>query len=49
MEQTGAIETTLNRARVFAERAKTALGVFDDGPVRRRLMDVADYTVKRGR
>ena len=49
MEQTGAIETTLDRARMFVERAKTALSVFDDGPVRRRLMDVADYTVRRGR
>ncbi len=49
MEQTCAIETTLDRARMFVERAKTALSVFDDGPVRRRLMDVADYTVRRGR
>ncbi len=49
MEQTGAIETTLDRARMFVERAKAALGLFEDGPVRRRLMDVADYTVRRGR
>ncbi len=49
MEQTGAIETTLARAKGFAERAKAALLVFPDGKVRRQLMDVADYTVRRGR
>ncbi len=49
MEQTGAIETTMERARGFVERAKTALGIFPEGAVRQRLMDVADYTVRRGR
>ena len=49
MEKTGAIETTLARAAGFAERAKAALRVFPDGAVRRRLSDVADYTVRRAR
>jgi octaprenyl-diphosphate synthase len=49
MEQTGAIEATLARAKGFAERGKAALEIFEDGAVRRRLMDVADYTVRRGR
>ncbi len=49
MEHTGAIEATLLRAEGFAERAKAVLGVFPDGPVRQCLMDVADYTVHRGR
>ncbi len=49
MEQTGAIETTLARAKGFVDRAKAALSIFPDGKVRRQLMDVADYTVRRGR
>ena len=49
MEQTGAIEATLARAAGFTERAKAALGIFPDSAVRRRLVDVADYTVRRGR
>ena len=49
MEQTGAIEATLMRAAGFVARAKAALEIFPDGPVRRRLVDVADYTVRRGR
>ena len=49
MEQTGAIEATLTRAAGFVARAKAALEIFPDGPVRRRLVDVADYTVRRGR
>ncbi len=49
MERTGAIETTLARAAAFTGRAKAALTVFPDNPLRRRLMDVADYTVWRAR
>ncbi len=48
MAKTGAIGATLRRAEGFATRAKAALGVFPDGLVRRRLADVADYTVRRG-
>ena len=49
MEETGAIEQTLQRAVGFAERAKAALGVFDSSPAKRALLGVADYTVRRGR
>lgn len=49
MERTGAIEATLARAKGFAEKAKAALLIFPDGPVRRKLTDVADYTVRRAR
>ncbi len=49
MAQTGAIESTLQRAKGFAERAKAALDVFPDTRVKRCLTGVADYTVRRAR
>lgn len=49
MEQTGAIEETLARAKKFAERAKAALAVFPESGVKQCLCDVADYTVRRAR
>ncbi len=49
MEQTGAIEETLGRARNFVDRARAALDIFPAGPVKKCLLDVADYTVRRGR
>jgi octaprenyl-diphosphate synthase len=49
MDQTGAIAETLKRAKAFAERAKSALGVFPDSPVKKCLTGVADYTVRRAR
>ena len=49
MAQTGAIESTLQRAKGFAERAKAALAVFPDSRVKRCLAGVADYTVRRAR
>ena len=45
----GAIGATLARAGRFAAAAKAALSVFPDGPWRRALADVADYTVSRAR
>ena len=45
----GAIPITLARATCFAGAAKAALGVFPDSPIRRALIDVADYTVSRAR
>ena len=48
VRERGAIGATLDRAGRFAAAAKAALGVFPDGPVRRALLDVADYTVSRG-
>ena len=47
MEGSGAISATLDRAERFAAGAKVALGVFPDGPIRRALAQVADYTVSR--
>ncbi len=49
MARTGAIEATLARAAVYADRAKDALGSFTAAGVRTSLMDVADYTVSRAR
>ncbi len=43
----GAIQVTLERARLFAQEAKAALATFPDSPIRRALADVADYTVQR--
>jgi octaprenyl-diphosphate synthase len=45
----GAIGVTLTRAGRFAAAAKAALGAFPDGPWRRALAEVADYTVSRAR
>ena len=49
MARHGAIATTLARAARFAGAAKAALAVFPDSPIRRALLDVADYTVSRAR
>ena len=43
----GAIGITLDRAQSFAQKAKEALAVFPDTPIRRALAGVADYTVQR--
>ncbi|HVZ09225.1 polyprenyl synthetase family protein [Rhodopila sp.] len=45
----GAIDVTLDRARRFAEEARSALMVFPDSPIRRALVAVSDYTVQRAR
>jgi octaprenyl-diphosphate synthase len=42
-----AIRVTLDRAQRFSQEAKDALLVFPDGPIRRALSGVADYTVQR--
>jgi octaprenyl-diphosphate synthase len=42
-----AITVTLERAKRFVQEAKDALLVFPDGPIRRALAGVADYTVHR--
>jgi octaprenyl-diphosphate synthase len=44
-----AIGATLARAAGFAASAKAALAIFPDSPIRRALIDVADYTVSRAR
>ena len=47
MADRGAIAATLRHARLFAERAKSALSVFPDSPLRQAFLDVADFTVSR--
>ncbi len=49
MARTGAIETTIRRAAVYADQAKAALAPFPPSALRRGLVAVADYTVRRGR
>jgi octaprenyl-diphosphate synthase len=46
---TNAIQATIDRAAHYASLASQALSIFPDGPHRRALCDVADYTVRRGR
>ncbi len=49
MAQCDAIAATLARASGFASLAKRALASFADGPIRRALLAVADYTISRAR
>lgn len=49
MERHHAIRATIERAALFASDAKEALSVFPAGAIRQALMDVADFTVRRGR
>ena len=49
MERHDAIRVTLERAALFARDAKSALGMFPASDMRKALMDVADYTVRRAR
>ena len=44
-----AIAMTLDRATGFAREAKAALSIFADNPIRRQLLEVADYTTRRAR
>ncbi len=47
MTKSGAIGATLDHAARYAGGAKAALAVFPSSPLRRALLDVADYTVNR--
>lgn len=49
MQTRGAIEVTFDRARGFADAAKRALSDFPASILRTALLDVADFTVSRGR
>jgi octaprenyl-diphosphate synthase len=42
-----AIEDTIEAARCYADLAIKALSVFEDGPVRKALVDVCNFAVKR--
>jgi octaprenyl-diphosphate synthase len=47
VEQTGAIQETMRRARLYADAAKTALAVLPAGDIRDALSDIADFCVER--
>jgi octaprenyl-diphosphate synthase len=47
VEQTGAIQETMRRARRYADQAKAALSVLPDNDIHRALSDIADFCVER--
>ncbi|HVV26698.1 MAG TPA: polyprenyl synthetase family protein [Rhizomicrobium sp.] len=47
IEQTGAMQETMRRARAYADAAKAALDVLPDSDIRRALADIADFCVER--
>ena len=47
VEQTGAIQETMRRARAFADAAKAALAVLSDSEIKSALSDIADFCVER--
>jgi octaprenyl-diphosphate synthase len=42
-----AIEDSIEAARCYADSAIRALNVFEDGPVKKALVDVCNFAVKR--
>ncbi|MBS1052008.1 polyprenyl synthetase family protein [Gluconobacter kondonii] len=49
IEKTGAIATTIARARVYAAEAVEALSIFPDSELRRLMAETVQYTVDRAR
>jgi octaprenyl-diphosphate synthase len=47
VEETGAIQETMRRARSYADAAKSALGILPASPIRSALSDIADFCVER--
>jgi len=47
VEETGAIQETMTRARHYADIAKDALAPLAPGPIRAALADIADFCVER--
>jgi octaprenyl-diphosphate synthase len=47
IEQTGAMQETMGRARAYADEAKTALIVMPDSDIKSALADIADFCVER--
>jgi octaprenyl-diphosphate synthase len=47
IEQTGAMQETMARARSYADAAKAALSVISDSDIKRALADIADFCVER--
>ena len=48
VERRGALSETLLRARAYAAEAEAALAGFDDGPLRRALVETAAFATTRG-
>jgi octaprenyl-diphosphate synthase len=48
MQRHGTLAATLERARLYAETARGALGIFHDSPERRALDEVIDFCLERG-
>ena len=47
IEQTGAMQETMTRARAYADKAKAALKVMPESEIKRALADIADFCVER--
>jgi len=47
VEQTGAIQETMRRARLYADHAKAALAALPASDIRHALSDIADFCVER--
>jgi octaprenyl-diphosphate synthase len=47
VEETGAIQETMRRARAYADAAKAALGVLAPSEIRSALAEIADFCVER--
>jgi octaprenyl-diphosphate synthase len=47
IEQTGAMQETMSRARAYADVAKAALKVMPDSDIKHALADIADFCVER--
>ena len=48
MQRHGTLSATLERARLYAETARGALGIFHDSPERRALDETIDFCLERG-
>ncbi|HEV2163114.1 MAG TPA: polyprenyl synthetase family protein [Stellaceae bacterium] len=48
MQHHGTLAATLERARLYAETARGALGIFHDSPERRALDEAIDFCLERG-
>ena len=47
IEQTGAMQETMHRARAYADIAKSALKIMPDSDIKHALADIADFCVER--
>jgi octaprenyl-diphosphate synthase len=47
LKRYGGIDYTVERAAAHIQRAKEAIGVFEPGPARETLLDIADYALAR--